>query len=177
MRLRHVSTLFFSLALATTVVACDGDDEGSDSGSDNSGGTGGSGDSGDSGGSGMQGFSDCTPMGFEDTPTTCQPGQYCADPNLADCVPGCLSNVNCAADQSCSIPSGESIGSCVNDAASISEADFCMKLLTCDPSGTMEQCSTIYTATNATCHECIISENCGDINDFEGACDSACGLG
>lgn len=125
----------------------------------------------------QQGFTDCTPMGFENNPTTCQPGQYCEDSNLAICEPGCLSNVNCAADQTCDIPSGQSVGACANDGPSGPTLDaFCMKLLTCDPTGTMEQCQTVYNATNAGCHQCIVDENCGDINDFEGACDDACGL-
>lgn len=39
----------------------------------------------------------------------------------------------------------------------------------------MEQCATIYAATNEACHQCIVDNNCGDINN-NGACDAACGV-
>lgn len=42
---------------------------------------------------------------------TCQAGQYCL--NLA-CVPGCLSNANCAEDQVCGLSDGDPIGACQN---------------------------------------------------------------
>ena len=153
------------------------DDE--DSGGDTTATDGGSGNSEGDGGGLDPGFTDCTPMGFEDTPTVCQPGQYCEDSVLAECENGCLSNINCAADQTCEIPTGEAVGSCANNGGGggVDVADFCEKLLTCDPSGTMAQCETVHTATNDGCHQCILDENCGDINDFEGACDDACGLG
>lgn len=42
----------------------------------------------------------------------CQPGQYCL--NLA-CVPGCLSNQNCASDQTCEgLNDGKLVGNCQN---------------------------------------------------------------
>lgn len=40
----------------------------------------------------QQGFTDCSGV-------TCQPGQYCWAPGV--CENGCLSDVNCAADQDC----------------------------------------------------------------------------
>lgn len=44
----------------------------------------------------------------------CQAGQYCL--NFA-CVPGCLSNQNCAADQFCAgLDEGKTIGNCQNKA-------------------------------------------------------------
>lgn len=32
---------------------------------------------------------------------TCQPGQYCLNETFDNCTDGCLSNINCAADQVC----------------------------------------------------------------------------
>jgi len=49
-----------------------------------------------------------TQCGFQ----TCQAGQYCL--NQA-CVPGCLSNMNCASDQTCEgLSEGRIVGSCQN---------------------------------------------------------------
>ena len=46
---------------------------------------------------------------------TCQAGQYCL--NLA-CVPGCLSNQNCASDQVCGgLEDGKPVGTCMNKGA------------------------------------------------------------
>lgn len=43
---------------------------------------------------------------------TCQAGQYCL--NLS-CVPGCLSNGNCASDQTCAgLNDGQTVGHCEN---------------------------------------------------------------
>jgi len=51
---------------------------------------------------------------FPAGPVTCQPGQYCEDAIFSNCEPGCLSNLNCAADQTCIKDSGENIGTCQN---------------------------------------------------------------
>ena len=155
------------LGLAFTP-AC-GSDDVADSAS--AGDTDGAGDGdGDSGG---EGVTACGMFGNE--PVSCQPGQYCADSVLSICENGCLSNDNCAADQTCEKPPNEDVGTCQNNAAGgPTEAELCEKLLTCDMSGTMEQCSLFYTATNQACHQCIIDGNCGDING--GSCDAACGL-
>lgn len=184
MLLKRLHPWFLSLAILSPIGGCDGgdDDDGGDTGAgetggaaDESGGDGGA----ESGGGGLDpGFTDCTPTGFEDTPTLCQPGQFCEDSNLAICENGCLSNINCADDQTCQIPAGEPVGSCANNGGGGPGLEaFCEKLLTCDPSGTMAICEMFYAGTNDGCHQCILDENCGDINDFEGACDDACGLG
>ncbi len=55
-----------------------------------------------------QGFTSCGNF------NTCQPGQYCEDDTFGDCAPGCLSNANCASDQTCESESGEPIGTCEN---------------------------------------------------------------
>lgn len=60
-----------------------------------------------------------TPCGdFPSGPVECQPGQYCVDATFSECSPGCTSDVNCAAGQSCAKAAGESVGDCVNDAPS-----------------------------------------------------------
>ena len=67
------------------------------------------------------------------------------------------------------------MGSCQNvGPGGPSEEEFCMKLLTCDPMGTMDQCTTVYNGTNEMCHQCIVDGNCGDVNG--GSCDAACGV-
>jgi len=43
---------------------------------------------------------------------TCQAGQYCSDARFAECSVGCLSNDNCASDQTCVAAVGSSVGSC-----------------------------------------------------------------
>lgn len=176
MLLERLHPWLLSVVIFSPLGGCDSDDEGDDTGAGETEAAGN--ESGDGGGGLDPGFTDCTPTGFEDTPTLCQPGQYCEDSNLAICENGCLSNINCAGDQTCQIPSGASEGSCANNGGGGVQLEaFCEKLLTCDPSGTMAQCEMVYAGTNDGCHQCIVDENCGDINDFEGACDDACGLG
>ena len=46
------------------------------------------------------------------TAVSCQAGQYCSDPRFAECSVGCLSNNNCAGDQTCVTVPGSSVGSC-----------------------------------------------------------------
>lgn len=181
--MRHAS-FFAPLGLALTALifapACDsGDDTDTSSGET----TAGDGDGdGDSSGSGSGGDSEgTTPCGmFGDEAVSCPPGQYCADSVLSMCENGCLSNENCASDQTCEKADGEDVGTCQNNDATTTgaegptEEEFCDKLLICDMSGTMEQCSIVYAGTNVECHQCIIDGNCGDIND--GSCDAACGI-
>jgi hypothetical protein len=165
--------LFASAALLMS--ACAGDDSGDSDGS----GTGtattsaSGGDSSSTGGAEGDGVTDCTPPGLEKV--VCQAGQYCADQVLAECENGCLSNDNCTSEQTCEKAEGEDVGTCQNmGSAGPTLDEFCMKLLTCDPSGTMDQCTTFYNGTNEGCHQCIMDGNCGDIND--GSCDSSCGI-
>ncbi len=159
-----------------TIAACPGDDEGSsddaasadgtNSGNATNGGNDTGGDLGD-------GVTDCSSQGFGEV--VCQAGQYCEDSVLSICTNGCLSNDNCTSEQTCEKGAGEDVGSCQNvGPGGPSLEEFCMKLLTCDMSGTMDQCTTVYNATNEGCHQCIVDGNCGDVNG--GSCDMACGI-
>lgn len=169
--------LCFSMTTLAAPVACvivsDDDDS---SGETTTAGTGGEDMTADESGGGStlgDGVTDCTPPGLPEV--VCQAGQYCADQTLADCQNGCLSNDNCASDQTCEKADGEDVGTCQNvGPGGPTLEEFCMKLLTCDPTGTMEQCTTVYNGTNETCHQCIIDGNCGDING--GSCDMDCGI-
>lgn len=168
--------IFLGLFATTALLmpACAGDDGDDSDGSDSSATTSGGGSGGSStGGAEGDGVTDCTPPALEKV--VCQAGQYCADQVLGDCQNGCLSNDNCTSEQTCEKAAGEDVGSCQNTGPGGPSLDeVCMKLLTCDQSGTMDQCTTFYNATNEGCHQCIVDGNCGDIND--GSCDSSCGL-
>ena len=119
-----------------------------------------------------EGVTECGKLG--DDVVKCQAGQYCADPVLVLCENGCLNNDNCAADQTCVKEPSEDVGTCQNNGgAGPTEAEFCKKVLVCDPSGTMEMCAMIYAGTVETCHQCFIDSNCGDINS--GSCNTLCG--
>ncbi len=61
----------------------------------------------------QQGYTLCTfDAQFDDS--CCQPGQYCSDSDFNECTNGCLSNENCAGDQTCDL-SGGSPGVCMNN--------------------------------------------------------------
>ena len=120
------------------------------------------------------GVSDCTPPGLE--AVVCQAGQYCADSVFGQCENGCLSNDNCTSEQVCEKAEGMDVGTCQTTASGGPTVDeVCTKLLACDETGTMEQCSQFYDGTNEECHQCIVDSNCGDII-FELVCDEACGF-
>lgn len=74
-------------------------------------------DDSSSGGSSSGGSSDrtgVTPCGtFGGSAKSCQAGQYCSDETLSKCDSGCLSNTNCASDQTCKKGDGN-VGNCVN---------------------------------------------------------------
>ena len=181
MRIATSFALPLGLALVGFIFApaCDSGDD-SDSSSSAADTTTGDGDSdSDSDSGGDTGADGSTPCGmFGNEPVTCAAGQYCADSVLTLCENGCLTNDNCAADQTCIKEDGDDVGSCQNNDPDPpdgpTEAEFCEKLLVCDMSGTMEQCSLVYTGTNVDCHQCIVDGNCGDIID--GTCDAACGF-
>lgn len=185
MSFRSIPSLSLCLSLFCSATACSDDNDGDNEMNDMAGTEAGGGDESEgesddddngSGGGGGGGSTDCTPPGFEDSPTLCQAGQYCADSTLANCEAGCLSNQNCSDDQGCEIPAGASEGVCVNQGSAVAEEDFCEKFLSCEPSATAALCGMVYAATNGECHQCFLAENCGDISDFDGACDDACGL-
>lgn len=63
-----------------------------------------------------KGFIACGPSGIS---KTCQPGQYCSDETFGECSVGCLADVNCACNQTCVIPSGDSVGTCRNNSSAV----------------------------------------------------------
>jgi len=141
------------LAACSLLFAC-GSDDAADGGDDDDGGKGGL----------DTGFTECGEF-------TCQPGQHCD--NFV-CLDGCLSNVNCAADQSCAeIDSASKLGTCQNEPGSSSGpgpdkdcAAFCDKATAC---GAPEQCQQICDAASSECVSCVIDSNCGQ------GCESLCG--
>lgn len=58
----------------------------------------------------------CTDRGFTDgcSGSTCQPGQYCnaEGAGFDECTNGCLSDTNCACNQTCQKSPGEQVGVC-----------------------------------------------------------------
>ncbi len=123
-------------------------------------------ESSSTGSSGSNGVTDCGSA-------VCQACQYCFDETFNDCSNGCLSNTNCAGDQTCQKGAGEDVGSCQNNGGGHNCAALCTKLQACDPSVTQGMCDQFCAGTNATCQQCILDANCSD----ETACDSECSLG
>lgn len=164
-----VGAFFLILALG----ACG--DESGDSGS----GSGGAGTTSDDGGgaTGGSGAADgSTQCGMDGVSQTCAAGQYCSDPRFTECSLGCLSNTNCAGDQTCVVASGQSVGECQNNETTPggpAEDAFCGKLSACQIS---IDCVGAFSASSVECRTCIVDENCTDILDFDGACDAACGF-
>lgn len=180
------SLLILSIAVGFSLVACDDD-------------------GGDSGGTDTMSGADATSGGDTTSPTdttspsdttepgtggqtqcgpdpsfsvTCQAGQYCANQDLRDCQNGCLSNQNCASDQTCIIPTGESVGACQNNTnptpTGATRDEFCGRLQACDPANYSDAfCDNFYAGTNAECHNCIAGANCANALDV---CASACGF-
>ncbi len=171
-----MNTLRYSLAAVLGLsllfpVACSGDDGGggtaTDSGAESDGGSDGSAGTGGEGGNGV------TPCGmFGDQAVNCQAGQYCSDEVLNICENGCLSNTNCADEQTCEKAAGEDVGSCQMPMEGIDCADVCSKLQACDPSTTQEMCDQFCAGTNQECQQCVLDDNCPILN-----CDAQCGLG
>lgn len=174
------STLLVALLTSSLVVACGG------SGSDNGGSSGTSGTPESSGNPGTTERTGTTNCGVQ----TCQAGAYCL--NLA-CVPGCLSNTNCASAESCEKSGGNTVGTCNRtnvespDAAPVAPdcTTFCSKLEACDPQGwstVTAQCSQakgrtcacidVCGAKKSSCISCVnAAATCGDANN---SCGMAC---
>lgn len=134
------------VAACSFLFACGSDDSGDD----------------DGGNEAQAGFTECGDL-------TCQPGQHCS--NLL-CLDGCLSNVNCAADQTCTdIDSASKLGTCQNDEGPGPGKDcdtFCEKSGACNgPTG--EQCQQVCDAASSECVACVNDSNCGQ------GCESVCG--
>jgi len=77
-----------------------------------------------------------TPCGdFPDgEPKTCEPNNFCSDPEVSECQPGCLGNENCTTGASCVIGAQQMVGSC-RDRSSVDAVqrclDACNKLVVC----------------------------------------------
>lgn len=189
------------LACGCMALACSGDDEGDDTsateqssggGDKGGGGTGG----GDKGGGGDTGSGDTgaggggdtggggggdtgggrTPCGnFPDLQDKfCQAGQYCEDMTISSCASGCLSDNNCANNQTCAKEDGENVGSCQNKPGSVDAAcdAVCAKMQACDPMVTAEQCNQFCAGVSSECRACVADANCADPEE----CWSVCGF-
>ena len=177
MRKRFVPVFVAAIAALALVACDDGDSSGSDMTSNTATGT----NTNTSGGDTSMTTDTSTGGGDGTTPcfsspapeTFCQAGQYCEDPLFAMCTNGCLNDMNCASNQTCNIPSGQSVGACENVGSAVTKEQVCNKLQACDPANYEQAlCDQLYAGTNATCHECIANANCADSE----ACNSACGF-
>ena len=153
-----------------------GDNGGGDNGGgDNGGGDNGGGDNGggDNGGSDNAGQTPCGNFPeFEDK--FCQAGQYCKDMTFSECASGCLSDNNCASNQTCAKENGEQVGVCQNKPMMVDgecEA-VCTKMKACDPTITNETCNQFCAGVSSACRACVADANCADPE----ACLSACGF-
>lgn len=116
------------------------------------------------------GFTRCIGAPTQSDPSVmencCQPGQYCEDPMFERCTPGCLSDENCAADQTCVKASQQSVGTCeaIGTAPCDAEPGFtgCMGIC-CQPGQFCMNPSLQFCAVG-----CLSEENC--------AADQACDL-
>jgi len=139
-----VSHLLVS-SLLIGLVACGGGETSGETG----------GGSGGSGGS-KPGFTACGDYP-DNQPKTCQPGQYCSDEKFSDCSTGCLSNVNCASDQTCVKAAGQDEGTCQNNSTSTTSTGMTTdQLARCKAACTkLLQCSLIDAGEGAQCdNEC-----------------------
>lgn len=136
------------------------------------------GPAGGGGGGGGQnpGFTACGNLGG--SPKQCQPGQYCKDEIGSICDNGCLSNGNCAADQECAIPAGESVGACQNKGASSPDGGgqsaelarclaACEKGASCgyylpgDVVGCKDGCDKVSDVVRKALADCVATNGCG----------------
>lgn len=119
----------------------------------------------------QQGFTSCG--NFPDmVAKSCQPGQYCADAAFSECKAGCLSNVNCASDQTCQKAAGETTGACQNNATTTSSSSASSSssgggggnnLARCqDACKKMLQCGLLDAADGAQC-----TNECSEASDVE----------
>lgn len=113
----------------------------------------------------QQGFTECGSI-------KCQPGQYCYDPNLDDCRSGCLSNINCASDQTCEKGVAK-VGNCKNKTTTQPPTDAlqackdaCDKLQKCEllavaeTVGCKNDCSSLTTTEQETFSTCVKDWSC-----------------
>ena len=118
-----------------------------------------------------QGFTHCGDFP-DNKPKTCQPGQYCSDEGFSTCRSGCLSNINCAADQACSKVGGN-VGIC-KSTGPVPGVDQlarckggCKKMIQCglitvaDSSACDGSCQAANKAQRKAIADCTDTWNCG----------------
>ncbi len=120
---------------------------------------------------GTSGVTSCGTFG--NSAKSCQAGQYCKDETLSICENGCLSNNNCAADQTCDKTSGATVGNCVNKAPTTTTtcADLCKKGKACEPTLDVARCEGACTGLAEACKACLVSKACSAPSS---ACDAEC---
>ncbi len=151
--------------VSITLAACSGAgaDDGSDGSSSSGAATSSAGTSSAGTSSSSGGSTGTTTCGAQQ----CEAGQHCE--NLL-CVNGCLTDSNCASNQTCQdINADTSIGTCKNNATTPTKDcnALCEKAQACqDPNAA--QCMQLCTAASAECVQCLINSNCGE------GCDGVC---
>jgi len=108
---------------------------------------------------------------FPDGPKSCQAGQYCSDQTFSRCEAGCLSDTNCASNQTCQKASGATTGSCQNKPTSTDCGPVCDRILPCETSLPRNTCLQLCAGFNEACKQCILGANCNNPEACEAACD------
>ncbi|HVZ36678.1 MAG TPA: hypothetical protein VG963_29820, partial [Polyangiaceae bacterium] len=92
-----------------------------------------------------------TPCGVQ----TCSAGQYC-DNSL--CSNGCLSDDNCASNQSCDKQAGENVGTCQTHGTADKDCPaYVRKCVACG--GDNDECQRQCDVANAECTSCVVSQS------------------
>lgn len=104
---------------------------------------------------------------------SCQAGQYCSDERISRCQDGCLSDNNCAGNQTCDKSGGSNTGTCLNvaPATTTSCADLCKKAKACNPQLDTAQCEGGCVGFTEECKACVIRQTCNAPRD---ACKAEC---
>lgn len=172
LRVRDLFTITI-LGLTVGLTGC-GPDPGSSSGNPSPGADSGAAGGGGAGG-GSSGRTGVTACGsFPDNqPKSCQAGQYCSDERISRCQAGCLSDNNCAGNQTCDKSGGTNTGSCVNVAPATTTtcADLCKKAKACNPQLDTAQCEGGCVGFTEECKACVIRQTCNASRD---ACKAEC---
>ena len=134
-----------TLACGVFVAACS-DDKGEDSKTSSSSG-------GSSSGGSSSGNSSTTRTGTtECAGVTCQAGQYCDN---ITCEVGCLSNNNCAGDQTCKKSGSDQVGVCENNPQAKDCSAFVQKCMSCGQSE--GNCTNACYESSAECLACLVN--------------------
>lgn len=171
-RLSFVLGVLGVLGLAAGLVACSSDAGSSSGGSSQGSDSGAPAASGTGAAASPRGVTSCG--SFPDNqPKRCQAGQYCADERVSRCETGCLSDDNCASNQTCDKSSGGSVGACLNTApaTTTSCADLCKKAKACSPQLDTAQCEGGCIGLTEDCKACVVRQPCTASRD---ACKSVC---